>query len=508
MAEEAIIGTDKIRMKGIKSLGFGQLAKFPMLDPLLSLEAKAIYAYFCSYTGSGVDSCFPSRDRILHDLNITKDKYYAHYSLLIKSGYITVEQVAGSNSGRNTFKHNLYTIEEYLPRFDSPAPSDYSEALKHSYSEIQKTKELSSAGYGIIPKSVMQSSLPLQAKGIYAYLCVFTSQTYEAAPDKESMLYYLKISHNTFAKYMQCLVDSGYVTKEQCISKGKFGKNVYRLVQIPENSGSDKPLPKNPDLQELRDNAKAVSPLPIFSDSRTSDAPKDICSLPLPKFSDTQIQDTQTVISSSLTKNSDTQNPDIQNQDTNSTQTNKTNLNNSLESLSFNHVSSAVNERAIDFSEQVFYEDIVNEIVSSHSLPYSFISNPTKLTFAIHYLTEWDVRKLDSFYAGDNISLQARTYKLFVESLIEMLSAGSYTFVKGAKISYSRVYDLLVENFLFFGSNWLSGEEYAILDGLADLVSDQFINAGNNRTIRNHKAYMKTIIWTVLQSCGIIFPKE
>lgn len=504
MAVEAITGTDKIRMKGIKSLGFGQLAKFPMLDPLLSLEAKAIYAYFCSYTGSGVDSCFPSRDRILHDLNITKDKYYAHYSLLLKSGYITVEQVAGSNSGRNTFKHNLYTVEEYLPRFDSPAPPDYSDALKSSYSEIQKTKEISSAGYGIIPKSVMQSSLPIQAKGIYAYLCVFTSQTYEAAPDKESMLYYLKISHNTFAKYMQCLVDSGYVTKEQCISKGKFGKNVYRLVQIPDNSESDKPLPINPDTQKA---SADVLPLTNFSDVQISHTPEDMFSLPLPKKSDTQFQDEQSVISYPLTKNSDTQNSDIQNPDTNSTQTNKTNFNISLESLSFNHESEYYSERVIDNSENVSYDDVVLEILSSHSLPYSFTANLTKLSFAIQYLTEWEVRKLDSFYAGENISLQARTYKLFVESLIEMLSEGSYTFVKGAKISYSRVYDLLVENFLSFGSNWLNGEEYAILDGLSDLVSDQFINAGNSRTIRNHKAYMKTIIWTVLQSSGIIFPQ-
>jgi hypothetical protein len=37
----------------IFELGYGQIPKKVMMDKRLSVEAKAIYAYFCSYCGGG-----------------------------------------------------------------------------------------------------------------------------------------------------------------------------------------------------------------------------------------------------------------------------------------------------------------------------------------------------------------------------------------------------------------------------------------------------------------------
>ncbi|MGC4441871.1 helix-turn-helix domain-containing protein, partial [Streptococcus suis] len=53
--------------------------------------ALAIYGYFSSFAGGG-DSAFPSRKKILYDLKIGKEKYYNHYNLLLKEGYITTER--------------------------------------------------------------------------------------------------------------------------------------------------------------------------------------------------------------------------------------------------------------------------------------------------------------------------------------------------------------------------------------------------------------------------------
>lgn len=48
---------DKIRSIGINQKGYGNIPKMVMLDQELDIKAKAVYAYFCSFTGAG-DSCF------------------------------------------------------------------------------------------------------------------------------------------------------------------------------------------------------------------------------------------------------------------------------------------------------------------------------------------------------------------------------------------------------------------------------------------------------------------
>ena len=54
---------DFIKGFSINSAGYGIIPKLVMMDRDLHVTAKAIYAYFCSYTGAG-DTCFPSRKKI------------------------------------------------------------------------------------------------------------------------------------------------------------------------------------------------------------------------------------------------------------------------------------------------------------------------------------------------------------------------------------------------------------------------------------------------------------
>ena len=44
--------------------GYGIVAKFVMRDKNLSVEAKAIYAYICSFAGSGT-TAFPSAELMI-----------------------------------------------------------------------------------------------------------------------------------------------------------------------------------------------------------------------------------------------------------------------------------------------------------------------------------------------------------------------------------------------------------------------------------------------------------
>ena len=87
--EKVISFGDQLKVEGINFKGFGILPKYVMLDPDLSIEAKTIYAYFCSFAGNG-SATFPGRDKILSDLPMSKDAYYKHFRQLTDQGYITV----------------------------------------------------------------------------------------------------------------------------------------------------------------------------------------------------------------------------------------------------------------------------------------------------------------------------------------------------------------------------------------------------------------------------------
>ena len=68
-------------------LGYGTVTKEAMQDRELSIEAKAIYAYLCSFAG-GKDEAWPSVSKICYDLNISEKRMRKHLNLLITNEYI------------------------------------------------------------------------------------------------------------------------------------------------------------------------------------------------------------------------------------------------------------------------------------------------------------------------------------------------------------------------------------------------------------------------------------
>lgn len=96
----------------VYSKGYGVIAKQAMRDRNLSIEAKAIYAYMCSYAGSG-ETAFPSVKRMCYDLNISKDRYYNHLKLLTDQGYIKVQRMYFTATGQRA--NNTYEIVTSLP---------------------------------------------------------------------------------------------------------------------------------------------------------------------------------------------------------------------------------------------------------------------------------------------------------------------------------------------------------------------------------------------------------
>ena len=108
---------NKLKITGINSNGFGIIAKLVMQDRNFSLGAKGVYAYFCSYAGAG-NICFPSRKKMCYDLGISQDTLGKYLKELIKSSYVSCEQI--KENGK--FSHNVYTINTQIPLPKLPLP--------------------------------------------------------------------------------------------------------------------------------------------------------------------------------------------------------------------------------------------------------------------------------------------------------------------------------------------------------------------------------------------------
>ena len=70
--------------------GYGMVQRSVMRDPNLTIEAKGLYAYLCSFSGSG-ECTLPNVEEICKELGISEDKYYKYMQILVDNEYINIE---------------------------------------------------------------------------------------------------------------------------------------------------------------------------------------------------------------------------------------------------------------------------------------------------------------------------------------------------------------------------------------------------------------------------------
>lgn len=444
--EKVISFGDQLKVEGINFKGFGILPKYVMLDPDLSIEAKTIYAYFCSFAGNG-SATFPGRDKILSDLPMSKDAYYKHFRQLTDQGYITVEQ-QGGNSGA-IYGKNIYTLVSNPKKF-SEKPEDTKHGL--AYSRI-RFSGLKAAGFGMIPKAVMiDPRLPVKAKGVYAYFCSFTGSGNNAFPKKEKILFHLGIAEKTYYKFYKLLTELNYITAVQRHIDGRLQVNDYYLNDTPNAANAQKKT--------------------VFSCS-TQDSKK---------------QDTELKIQDG--KKQDTQIQDSKKQDTNKNNSNKNNV---LYNHSLNQQPAQPEqiEGARDVKRDISYE-VETELLKQKKLPYYFKSDPEKMIAAIHFMVEWDT----FFPNGYKDGFEQRIYNLFVEALIEMCCADKPMALKGSITTYAKVIDKINQLAKF--------EDYYVdISEFADPARENYKRAALDQDIRNPMQYMKACIWDAMQTGSI-----
>ena len=120
--------------------GFGIISKSVMLDKNLHIIAKALYAYLSVYA-DGDKKCFPTRQKMQNDLNISQDTISKYLKQLENCGYI--ERISERNKGK--FTHNAYkiTVKSSIVNFtvDEPETSNLKDYYKKNINADMKPFE-------------------------------------------------------------------------------------------------------------------------------------------------------------------------------------------------------------------------------------------------------------------------------------------------------------------------------------------------------------------------------
>lgn len=78
-----------------------------MRDQRISIKAKAVYAYLCSYAGNK-DYAYPTIELICKDLKINRDSCFKYIKELKECGYVEIEKHRTSQS---RFNNNIYRLK-------------------------------------------------------------------------------------------------------------------------------------------------------------------------------------------------------------------------------------------------------------------------------------------------------------------------------------------------------------------------------------------------------------
>lgn len=215
--------TEEVKHEGVLDKGYGLMPKIIMLDPNLSIEAKSLYAFFCSFCGSG-STAYPGREYIYNFLNIGKHVYYKALNELKDKGLISVEQVKTNGM----FSKNIYTLVGNPKEYLSKATPCIEENNTLAFGGLLKY------GYGLIPKVVMiNKDLTPKTKALYAYFCVYTGAGQTSFPKKQYTLHHLNISDSTYQKCLNSLISENYIKVFSIREKGRFVGNNYVIVDKP-----------------------------------------------------------------------------------------------------------------------------------------------------------------------------------------------------------------------------------------------------------------------------------
>ena len=100
--------------------GYGNVAKLVMVDKTISIGAKALYSYLCSYA-FGKGEAYPTVERIMQELNISENSFRRYRKELEDKGYITIKFKNIKGTNRNVYKINNSVEQKKEPQNLTPS---------------------------------------------------------------------------------------------------------------------------------------------------------------------------------------------------------------------------------------------------------------------------------------------------------------------------------------------------------------------------------------------------
>ena len=469
---------EELRIEGVLSKGFGIAPKIVATDRALTIEAKAIYGYLASYCGGG-NTAYPGRDKILRDLQISKNAYYNHFRMLVSSGYLSACQFCI----KGVFSHNIYTIVASPDRLHSQLISkDLTDSEKEAFSLVAR-KGLLSAGYGTIPKLVMTDRrISIKAKGLYFYLASLSGPSLCAFPSKDLLKWHLQIGHEGSLKYMGELKACDYIEIERERIAGKLGKNIYHLVtnpgNRPESANSDTDeMAGNKDFSPESANEDTGKPQSVKCDTGTEDTEKRDAAVQDTEESDTAVQDTG---------NCDT-NINIENSNRSNNITLKTNRKNII---SNNMIHQSIPSEASPLEDR--WAEVIDYYRKNKEFPFWLIREDVPFT-------EYAVEMMSSkFLFLDQLGeFEKEIYHTLKQVIFEMLTTPKLMNIGDSVISGLSVWKRIGKVITYY-------EEWPNLSLVPVILTsiERFKKAAKEYSIKNKKGYLRTVF------CNILFTDE
>jgi hypothetical protein len=197
---------DKIEIQGIYSEGYGIIAKKVMRDQELSIGAKALYSYICSFAGAG-ESAWPGRETICKELGITKNTFAKYLNELKKENYVSVSQ---RKNEKGIFSYNVYTL------VITPSPCPEKEDTAPCPQKPCPKKRDTVNEYTISNRSLIINNLEKQQRKDLDLKDLDLDQVTKREPDTDNAV--VVLSENKNVKNQKPLIDkkTDIGTKETC----------------------------------------------------------------------------------------------------------------------------------------------------------------------------------------------------------------------------------------------------------------------------------------------------
>lgn len=93
--------------KDIMSEGFGIVAQSVLRDSNLSIEAKGIYSYLCTFANANREASVDI-DTIVDELKISENRFFKYRKELVDKGYLIIKNTRSNNR----VDINIYILNE------------------------------------------------------------------------------------------------------------------------------------------------------------------------------------------------------------------------------------------------------------------------------------------------------------------------------------------------------------------------------------------------------------